>query len=798
MQREIIALRQESSRAKRLEQDYENLRALLTHAEGVPRTLKNDYGKLAEAHGILKDAHREALNINQQWTVFYSQHLWKSKNSRSAASPDADVSEPNDDVQETKPAMLQITYPTDVQETKPAIRQPAYPMSSVPDSMSSSAANANPKVLPQNGSASSGEIRSHQSSLHSPTPSRSSSAAPEMTDLTVLPQNESGNSGESSRGTPPSRGSSAAQDTADLNVLPPNESTNLGGSSRSSPLTSRGTPPITKDSSVAQYDMPPLSEEDDMPSRSEEDDAETCEDLRGPVFPMTGPRVDPATRYVEPHLVSLDDDSDSPVFLSERVLKRKRGSIPKRNNPEGQHVSAGFDGVQEPIHIKSDLGSSPMTSVSYLALTGPQDSVDLDDVGEKHFTPRKRRRLASEMWHRQEGTGYGNSMQYYDSEDQSAKTSQNMIDIQPGILRPKDSNVPPLPRTSQHLMNRRRTLPPSRRDQVSDRFHFLAEDGEDFGGAGSSNKAIRDKQTDFENETYKASKAPDSDRRLGALLGSAVRTRGLVSNNHTANLANPVTETAMQPMQPNPARRRIYGNDPKPSLNRIARTSELGSSRVGKHTRPNSRNRTAVRPTSGLSRTEEPDKVLPKHEPLRIRPVSTLFPSDFKVNPSHNRGYDHPFSEVVRNRDLRKCMPGCTRPGCCGSTLRKAVEIGGFAAPRTSGLLNSFPSNDWEADQRFLEAYLGDSSYCLDGMPDQQRNELLLEAKTSAFANSHGKHRHEYARAPSPPGFWEPDMPTTQQEKENRAAAMVLEKEKVAERYREAMRADGRYKFRDE
>ena len=40
-------------------------------------------------------------------------------------------------------------------------------------------------------------------------------------------------------------------------------------------------------------------------------------------------------------------------------------------------------------------------------------------------------------------------------------------------------------------------------------------------------------------------------------------------------------------------------------------------------------------------------------------------------------------------------------------------------------------------------------------------------------------------------------MPTTQEEMENRKAAQAMEREKVEDMYREAMRPDGRYKFRD-
>ena len=873
MQLEISTLRQESSRVKELENENENLRSQLDHAgkdprqdittsstskalnsgeaSGVERTvlspigaglnkhehtnileelegLQYSYGKAVVANKILREQHRLDGDTLRLWKQYFRNWIRKFKSATPAARLDL--------------VSALISGLNNRQNTGPATVALWSPTSSNPASKSSSALDV---------------------------------------DLVTLSQHRDSKSGESSLSS-----KRATLPAGDI------------------------------------FDIPPDSEPDDL--------AETCENDFVPKLPLTDIRVDTAAEGVKSPTRSLDDDSDSPVFISERSLKRKRDAKP--NNPAMQ------PGSTAPVKIKSDPNSSsPMVPISHLTLTGPQDSVDLDEVGEKRFTPRKRRRLLAEMRLRSSGDGlleaaeYDN-MQYCDINDQGAKTHDRILDdekngatdhlardeaffmkqgqeygiklweqeqraaarrralnaqapeyprgrkigmaskdhthdqetrerqaeqkklrsgtaravysrpdttkitsntttstlqasengrqlltsstsnssqqspssqqmlnksdkeekILPNILRPTDPNAPLLPRTSESLMDRKRTLPASRREPASARLHFLTEDGEDFSGTGSSKGGA--KKTDFNKDRYKESKAPDSHQRLGTLLAS-YQKRASLSNNHMAGLTKPVTATAVTPT---PVIRRTYGKDPVTPLNTAAGTSEVSISNAGKLTRPNSKSRTEARPTSsGLSRTKKPDEVLPEHEPLRIRPVNTLRPSDFKLSLAHNRGYDYPFSEVVRNRDLRKCMPGCTRPGCCGSTLRKVVEIGGFTA-QTSGLLDSSPRDESEADQRLLEEYLGDSKPRLKGMPDQERNELLLKAKTERFANVHGKHRFEFGRALSPPGFWETDMPTTQQEQENRAAAMVLETERVAEMYKEAMRPNGRYKFRDE
>lgn len=67
-----------------------------------------------------------------------------------------------------------------------------------------------------------------------------------------------------------------------------------------------------------------------------------------------------------------------------------------------------------------------------------------------------------------------------------------------------------------------------------------------------------------------------------------------------------------------------------------------------------------------------------------------------------------------------------------------------------------------------------------------------------AIANSYGKHRHHHQRPRSPPGFWRADMPSTQDLERDREDASKYEREKVKERYEEAMRPGGLWKYADE
>jgi len=184
-------------------------------------------------------------------------------------------------------------------------------------------------------------------------------------------------------------------------------------------------------------------------------------------------------------------------------------------------------------------------------------------------------------------------------------------------------------------------------------------------------------------------------------------------------------------------------------------------------------------------------------EPLRLRPVGNLTLNDFKINPQYNGGLDYAFSEVVRNRDERRCLPGCTRPDCCGSSFRKVFEIGGALAGPKPGLWDN--KDDLEADQRLLEEYLGtDARNRLRRMTTEQKKEMLMEAHVERLAQEHGRHKAAFARRVTPPGFWDADFPSSQEQEKNRRKAEQMEREKVEERYQEVMRTGGRWMFRDE
>ena len=240
-----------------------------------------------------------------------------------------------------------------------------------------------------------------------------------------------------------------------------------------------------------------------------------------------------------------------------------------------------------------------------------------------------------------------------------------------------------------------------------------------------------------------------------------------------------------------PSRLHSLLNQGSPDKTKTA--SFLPQTRLGRNS-PNAQadkeNMESMPPQGNLrSRKNAQDK--PKGGRLRDRPLAQLRPEDFKVNPKSNNGHSYAFDEVVRNKGERAELAGCTDPNCCGREFRAMAESELSAGG--PGVLSRM------ADTKMMEDYLGHESHRLVEMTREERKETWLKAKIQDLANRYGKHRHRFARRPSPPGYWNPDFPSTQEIAERKEEAERRERGVVEDRWREAMRGGGgRWLFRDE
>lgn len=376
----------------------------------------------------------------------------------------------------------------------------------------------------------------------------------------------------------------------------------------------------------------------------------------------------------------------------------------------------------------------------------------------------------------------------------------------PVILQPRSINASVLPRTSDPSANRKRPCPPSRRDRGAACVPVVAEDGE---GHLSDRDALEVGKKDRNNlqgpSEDRESKAPSSHRRLEALLTKPSPEKSLlipeepfiaVSPDQTWS-KTPVPQSVYHsrskgPATPRslPAKRTESKRSPgdKPGL---AGFGPIDGT-LGKYSKSAQVATKRTRDVPVLSRPSHlhHPEIRPEHEPLRARPIHRLGLQDFKFNPAHS---DHAYHESVRKHDEKKALSGCTDRHCSRCKgLRKHVIDSGYETARKPG------ESEDEADWRLMQDYLGDNRRQLRGMSATERSDLLLEAKIKEFANRYGCHRQAFPRTREPPGLWQVDFPTTQEEAENRLAADVMEREKVQERYWEATRPKGKWMFADE
>jgi hypothetical protein len=107
-------------------------------------------------------------------------------------------------------------------------------------------------------------------------------------------------------------------------------------------------------------------------------------------------------------------------------------------------------------------------------------------------------------------------------------------------------------------------------------------------------------------------------------------------------------------------------------------------------------------------------------------------------------------------------------------------------------------SQEEDEEQQLLLDFLGGNAAYIATLNSEQRKEALIQARTKQFADKYARHRAAWERQRSPPGFWRADMPTTQEDKQDKEEAARIERERIEDRWREARRPGGRWIFRDE
>lgn len=455
-----------------------------------------------------------------------------------------------------------------------------------------------------------------------------------------------------------------------------------------------------------------------------------------PALPITGPEIQDAVR------IKNEPSSDGPEVVWERPVKR-----PRRDNSE-----EGAQMATPPANAV--VKREPIDTPRYLGL---DESLDLDEGQLVMPTPRKRQLV------------------YHDFSSPEASEGDGTTTPEPSggrnvLQTPLTSVLTPLPVNVQRPVaaaSEKSTHKPSRSAKLLKRgVDSLAEDCEQMRPPSTAKPA-----------------------RLQSLLNSRPPQPSPIL---------PVQRTAAEPVHTSPMSgvSGAFGEPPPmrtlpPRRDAGGPSGPLGSSGGTAAWMP--KGREASRPTETAltaALKAAATKHASKKASLRGKPIGQLKLDDFKINPAANGGEAFAFHEVVRSRTDRGNLDGCTDPQCCGKAFRSMAE---------SELTAAGPGHMGRPDSvAMMERYLGDDAFVLGRMSPGEKKELWLEAKTKQLADKYGKHRHRYHRRASPPGFWDTDFPTTQEEEHNRAESARVERAAVQERYREAMRPGGRWLFRDE
>ncbi|KAG8169165.1 hypothetical protein KVR01_001914 [Diaporthe batatas] len=505
-------------------------------------------------------------------------------------------------------------------------------------------------------------------------------------------------------------------------------------------------------------------------------DAGRPEDLTEDVLDASAPGSGPAVEQLElPKLpdqehnsgiaLKVELSSDGPIFVSERAVhKRKRD---RGGEPKSKHAQ----------NIKSEHGSSEPECTGETHVFTPTESLDFDQ--DVHVpTPKKPRLFAK--------------AQLYTGDDvRGARVTGSSLNdthtpAAPGNSLPKltishgdGHDLDNTPTSREPVARISELVTPGGRQQQK---HAVFQLGQGIRGLAE------DGDVDWTTVQRRVAKG-----RLDALLNSPSLRTPMTKIQPVSHIMNSLQHPAEDDDEADlrvpaprelPHGKKLQSKDtPATPMQRKAAAALPTKAHLGQE-------RAAKRPSilrEGMTPGRPTDR---EGGPLRRKPMETLRPEDFKPNPGYNDGLTYVYGEVVRGRQARSALSGCTDLNCCGKTFRS------FAKAERSTIGPSVTTR--AEDIKLLEEYLGDDAYKLGTLTRDEKEETWLLAKTWELATKFGRHRQRYSRMPSPPGYWTVEFPSTQERAEERRQAEEIQKALVKERYREAMRPGGRWLFRDE
>jgi DNA repair protein endonuclease SAE2/CtIP len=481
--------------------------------------------------------------------------------------------------------------------------------------------------------------------------------------------------------------------------------------------------------------------------------------------PVSGEEVHEAP--IQPLL----EDEDIPTIVSERPVKRRRVRKSQQRDEE------------IPLFDLSRVKREPTIWEKPSHRT---DTLDLDEVGNAVNTPRREMRIMPPQLLQH----YSSSLRNERSQSVPLKVHQIQTSYSPSILETTeiDDRYINIPRNPINHENRSQSQPP---DNAGDSDDITSERA--VLAPVNVNKRVLPKKEQASKSKVK--KYGDAKTRQSA----AIR---IISEDGEFDRENDNHATT------NTTEAKSRGEKSAAQLNSLLEQGNKSTpSRITRATLKQSKTpfKVPAVPKSTPQRKKIAAKQLlsPRHSQnatipaLRDAKVESLSLADFRINPAMNDGLSFAFQDAVYGNE-RRCLPGCTDARCCGPAMRTLASALKPTVPRPTN--PSCAEDEILDDEQYtIKWYLGDkfNRQEVARMTTHDRAELLLEAQTKYVAEQYGRHRNVSDRRRTPPGFWDSDMPSTQEQEKHRRQTQKIERDLVGERYREAMKR-GRWLFRDE
>ncbi|KAK6810804.1 hypothetical protein RU639_013402 [Aspergillus parasiticus] len=461
-----------------------------------------------------------------------------------------------------------------------------------------------------------------------------------------------------------------------------------------------------------------------------------------------------------------NEDIDTLARQRYRRLKRKREIVPESG------ALAHYSGLREreskpPIAVKSEsMSSSPVRNVSQQFEA--TETQDLDEVGDTVETPTKE--VVFDAYRTSEtdpSAIHSPSSRKLAPQDKYCLASGHRLLHRSTALQSVDDNASLMHGSARWSEKKPMAIPRAPDHAIS----CLAEDGEQMYPTAHAGRTPLNADLSYLSA---ALSSKDVSRRLQDLLEKPLPPRPLLHSPEDSGNTNDTISYKQH---------EFHADHEAPAFNRRLPTDAQANKRPTKQ---------HVSTDAQISERAKSNSIEmhPGDEPYRALPLHRLELSHFRINPDYNEGLEYAFDTVIRKKKERKCIKGCTRPDCCGDKF--------LAMARLAGLRTDSTVSGQEDDQKILEDYLRENKHLLDGLGEKDHQKLLDEAKARLIADCFGKHRNHHPRPATPPGFWRTDMPDTQELEFDREEARRLERDKVKERYREAMRPGGLWKYADE